>query len=436
MDTVRGAHQASRRTDHRPRLSDRPTAEGRGYRYVERLTAQAHYLSSSRTPRARRCSRAVPMFSPTARRTWNTYSRAVKARTPVNGCAEPHFAEGGVNNMVHGGTIWQLEPDQALIIELDPSGAPYWSIQNYVPPWLLPLDFIHRVTSFNDAQAHIDEDGKVRLVLFASGSRRPELARHLGVARGAVFGPLDRRRDPTHDQRPRGCRHRCRRPTPVHTGVLDRRASRPDHRSPPRRRTPVPALRTTMSTEVLSYFERLSNWGRWGDDDQLGTLNLITPHSRRAAARAVRHGVSVSCAWDIDAGPTGAQRATFAVPYMAQAGGSDDVTMGGYHTDQRWGVAAETLTFAFHGGAYTHLDSPAHVLGRPDVQRAARRTGAGRGRRDVGSGHRRRGRAGHPRRAARHRRNSRRRLAGTRRPGPAARPRRRRGTPGRQGRAG
>jgi hypothetical protein len=29
--------------------------------------------------------------------------------------------------------------------------------------------------------------------------------------------------------------------------------------------------------EVLQYFTTLSNWGRWGADDQLGTLNLITP---------------------------------------------------------------------------------------------------------------------------------------------------------------
>ena len=29
--------------------------------------------------------------------------------------------------------------------------------------------------------------------------------------------------------------------------------------------------------EVLGYFDSLSNWGRWGDDDLLGTLNLITP---------------------------------------------------------------------------------------------------------------------------------------------------------------
>ena len=32
----------------------------------------------------------------------------------------------------------------------------------------------------------------------------------------------------------------------------------------------------------------LSNWGRWGSDDQLGTLNLITPARRRAAMALVK----------------------------------------------------------------------------------------------------------------------------------------------------
>ena len=40
----------------------------------------------------------------------------------------------------------------------------------------------------------------------------------------------------------------------------------------------------------------LSNWGRWGKDDELGTLNLITPAKRKAAAALVREGVTVSLA--------------------------------------------------------------------------------------------------------------------------------------------
>ncbi|RAG31585.1 hypothetical protein DN554_30600, partial [Burkholderia multivorans] len=40
----------------------------------------------------------------------------------------------------------------------------------------------------------------------------------------------------------------------------------------------------------------ISNWGRWGPEDQLGTLNLITREMRLAAVRSVTSGRSVSLA--------------------------------------------------------------------------------------------------------------------------------------------
>src|SRR5215468_10934059 len=40
--------------------------------------------------------------------------------------------------------------------------------------------------------------------------------------------------------------------------------------------------------------KELSNWGRWGRDDELGTLNLITPAKRMAALALVKEGVPVS----------------------------------------------------------------------------------------------------------------------------------------------
>jgi hypothetical protein len=48
-------------------------------------------------------------------------------------------------------------------------------------------------------------------------------------------------------------------------------------------------VRRSMPTgdDVLGYFNTLSNWGRWGDEDELGTLNHITDDVRLAAARAV-----------------------------------------------------------------------------------------------------------------------------------------------------
>ncbi len=96
---------------------------------------------------------------------WNMYSTQAAAHAPVNGFNLPSYAEGGSESMVHGPCLWRLGPDEALVIELDPAGAGYWSLQNYVLHWMQPLDFVNRVTSLNAAQARADADGKVRVVL-------------------------------------------------------------------------------------------------------------------------------------------------------------------------------------------------------------------------------------------------------------------------------
>ena len=44
----------------------------------------------------------------------------------------------------------------------------------------------------------------------------------------------------------------------------------------------------------------LSNWGRWGPDDEIGTLNLITPEKRKEASSLVQDGVTVSLARNTD----------------------------------------------------------------------------------------------------------------------------------------
>ncbi|MDP7442692.1 MAG: hypothetical protein QGI37_13240, partial [Verrucomicrobiota bacterium] len=64
---------------------------------------------------------------------------------------------------------------------------------------------------------------------------------------------------------------------------------------------PAAALGQAGDTaKVAALIEKLSNWGRWGADDQLGTLNLITPEVRIKAAKQVREGISVSMAHNAD----------------------------------------------------------------------------------------------------------------------------------------
>ena len=114
--------------------------------------------------------------------------------------------------------------------------------------------------------------------------------------------------------------------------------------------------------EVLTWFEQLSNWDRWGPDDRLGTLNHITPAHRVAAAGLVREGVSVSCSWDVHTGPQpGAtvenQR------YMLSTGlGLADEGRRNMMGEGRAGGAQEFIGMVFHGLDVTHLDSLAHIF--------------------------------------------------------------------------
>jgi kynurenine formamidase len=116
----------------------------------------------------------------------------------------------------------------------------------------------------------------------------------------------------------------------------------------------------TETADVLGYFDKLSNWGRWGDDDELGTLNLITDEVRLAAARAVRHGRSVSCAWEV-AAPQEMERATTSCPCAADMPGAENMPER-FHADRRWGFSNERLGLLFHGNTITHLDSPCHLF--------------------------------------------------------------------------
>jgi len=114
--------------------------------------------------------------------------------------------------------------------------------------------------------------------------------------------------------------------------------------------------------QVLAWFDELSNWERWGDDDRLGTLNHLTPDKRVAAARLVTEGVSVSCSWDIRTGrqpgaTVESQR------YMLSTGlGLDEEGRRGLMDGGRAGGAQEFIGMVFHGLDVTHLDSLAHLF--------------------------------------------------------------------------
>jgi kynurenine formamidase len=80
--------------------------------------------------------------------------------------------------------------------------------------------------------------------------------------------------------------------------------------------------------DVRAMAKRFSNWGRWGDDDELGTVNFITPEKTKAAAKLVRQGkiLSLAIPFDKDGPQSGFAGRTNPLHYMMQDGG--DVVSG------------------------------------------------------------------------------------------------------------
>ena len=97
--------------------------------------------------------------------------------------------------------------------------------------------------------------------------------------------------------------------------------------------------------EYHDYAERFSNWGRWGDDDELGTLNHITDERRLAAAALVRDGVTVSCSHPLatDPRPRNAWPVNHYV-YKTATGSGDFIGI------------------RYHGYANTHIDGLCHIF--------------------------------------------------------------------------
>ncbi|WP_440708670.1 cyclase family protein [Herbiconiux sp. YIM B11900] len=85
---------------------------------------------------------------------------------------------------------------------------------------------------------------------------------------------------------------------------------------------PAELDRSDPASEIARAAEAFRNWGRWGADDALGTLNLIDGAKRIEAAALVREGLSVSLAqsFDMNGPQKGWRRRTNPVHTMLDTG--------------------------------------------------------------------------------------------------------------------
>ena len=90
----------------------------------------------------------------------------------VNTMTEPRLTPGGLSTQYSSAGHYDLHDDQAMIITVPKSDAPYQGFQ-LGSMWYISLDYIHHQTSLTADQAQIDPDGFIRLVI---SERNPQVA--------------------------------------------------------------------------------------------------------------------------------------------------------------------------------------------------------------------------------------------------------------------
>lgn len=103
-------------------------------------------------------------------------------------------------------------------------------------------------------------------------------------------------------------------------------------------------------------WDEVCNWGRWGNDDQLGALNLIDQAKRQHAASLASTGVAIGIGnpWPVDPAPHNMWPAEHR---MVRAGDDCD-----YPGVPGLSVALDYIGVETHGIACSHIDALCHVF--------------------------------------------------------------------------
>ena len=97
-------------------------------------------------------------------KTWLQFPQWFYLNIPVNTMVAPRLTPGGLATQYSSAGHFDLRPEQALVITIPVSDAPYLGFQ-LGSMWYISLDYINHQTSLNNTQAQADPDGKVRIVV-------------------------------------------------------------------------------------------------------------------------------------------------------------------------------------------------------------------------------------------------------------------------------
>lgn len=116
------------------------------------------------------------------------YLDGVRKQRGNNGIGFVNFAEfGGISVQKYANGTFELDADEALILECSVPECRYWSI-HLIDDLFLSLDWMNRQTSLNGHTARIDRDGRFRVVISSHDPGVPNWLDTAGYRSGGMQG--------------------------------------------------------------------------------------------------------------------------------------------------------------------------------------------------------------------------------------------------------
>ncbi len=120
-----------------------------------------------------------------------------------------------------------------------------------------------------------------------------------------------------------------------------------------------PAADPQLEEQKAKWMKEQSNWGRWGKEDELGALNLITKEKREKAMALAKTGTVVSLTRKI---ALAERNSTIKAEDRPGTAPFFDIRFRTYGPGMpAAGYSFDMQEFAYHGSVYTHLDALCHI---------------------------------------------------------------------------
>lgn len=128
-------------------------------------------------------------FAERLSRFWLNFVNGIKERHAPNSVHVAPFQEmGGVKAQVYWEAIFEIAPDEALIVETEvPRQVRYWNVQLNDEIWNT-IEYVNAQSSLNGHQAQLDSDGRFRAVVAAEDPGVPNWLDTLGHPTGTLVG--------------------------------------------------------------------------------------------------------------------------------------------------------------------------------------------------------------------------------------------------------